>query len=526
MKLRTFRLLLLALLVFNCKNDDSALLRMNNPALTLRETPEIVTLSVDQLRSDPVFVSLVRSQKLADILDGKAVITLDNHVFKLDLKEINKFSGEEYTSYTFNINRGKDSKGLIENLVIENSAGKQQAYILSYQPDEEWIRAYVNNKSPRFKGRVGKEFLNPVQDRKARTASCTRVFIVITTTCPRYTRAPGDDQDFPCEEGSQVISFEDCNSEGGGPGPGGFYDPREEPGLPQGGGPGSGYMVMTGRAAQNMAVTLVKYFLGIPPYDPNAPAYIDWLTERPEEAVEMLLYLQANNFSTESLAFALWAFNYINVNLDVTWDHIRNWFLTPTEGQDHFYDDSYWSDPSLTFPAQSLPSWSAFQAAFPKKNGGQMPSSEVYSLVGGALYNNHLANPIAYSNACAVRVSRGLNYSGVTIPEISGQTEKGADNKNYFLSAKSLNAWMRKTFGTPTGSNHLTGSQGGTNGVNFPNLLQGKKGIYIMIANYPGTNYFGATGHADILESGTCPDNRCYFNPKGGVYYIDVWPLN
>jgi len=61
MKLRTFRLLLLALLVFNCKNDDSALLRMNNPALTLRETPEIVTLSVDQLRSDPVFVSLVRS---------------------------------------------------------------------------------------------------------------------------------------------------------------------------------------------------------------------------------------------------------------------------------------------------------------------------------------------------------------------------------------------------------------------------------------------------------------------------------
>ena len=34
---------------------------------------------------------------------------------------------------------------------------------------------------------------------------------------------------------------------------------------------------------------------------------------------------------------------------------------------------------------------------------------------------------------------------------------------------------------------------------------------------------FQVTGHADILENGTCPDDRCYINPKGGVHFINVW---
>src|SRR5690606_11409992 len=93
---------------------------------------------------------------------------------------------------------------------------------------------------------------------------------------------------------------------------------------------------------------------------------------------------------------------------------------------------------------QNLPSYNDFYSAFPFKNGGMMPSPEVYQLVGGQLYNNHLANPSDYGNACAIRVSKALNYSGVIVPNIPGQTEKGADNKNYFLSAKNLNAWMER----------------------------------------------------------------------------------
>ncbi len=224
--------------------------------------------------------------------------------------------------------------------------------------------------------------------------------------------------------------------------------------------------------------------------------------------------------------FLNWAFNYLIDNPTVTVEQFENWFMVTTNGKDGDYDANYWENPNLVIQQQNLPSYDDFYNEFPLKNGGMMPSSEVYQLVGGQLYNSHLANPSGYSNACAIRVSRALNYSGVIVPNIPGQTEKGADNKNYFLSAKNLNAWMEKTFGKPTGSNRLTGAQGGINGKNFPDLLQDKQGVYIMIANYPGPNYFGATGHADIMENGTCPDDRCYFNATGGVHFINVWELN
>lgn len=197
--------------------------------------------------------------------------------------------------------------------------------------------------------------------------------------------------------------------------------------------------------------------------------------------------------------------------------------MSEVEGPDGEYDAEYWEDPNLTLPQQSLPSFNDYNNAFPKKNGGYMPATEVYQLVGGQLYNSHLANPTAYSNACAIRVSRALNYSGVTIPEIAGQTEKGSDNKNYFLSARNLSAWMEKTFGTPTGTNRITGAQGGTNGENFPALMDNKSGIYIIINAYPGQA--GYTGHADILDNGSC-NGGCYLSPSGGVAYINIWPLN
>ncbi len=46
-----------------------------------------------------------------------------------------------------------------------------------------------------------------------------------------------------------------------------------------------------------------------------------------------------------------------------------------------------------------------------------------------------------------------------------------------------------------------------------------------MIPNYPGNNYFSASGHADLLEDGRCAGS-CYFNAKGGVYSIDIWELD
>jgi hypothetical protein len=58
-----------------------------------------------------------------------------------------------------------------------------------------------------------------------------------------------------------------------------------------------------------------------------------------------------------------------------------------------------------------------------------------------------------YQNACSIRASRALNYSGKSVPIIiqNGiqKTEKSGDNENYILSAKAFNKYMHKTFGLP-----------------------------------------------------------------------------
>ncbi|MES2487936.1 MAG: hypothetical protein V4581_18560 [Bacteroidota bacterium] len=107
----------------------------------------------------------------------------------------------------------------------------------------------------------------------------------------------------------------------------------------------------------------------------------------------------------------------------------------------------------------------------------------------------------------------------------------GADGKYYFLNAKALNKWMRETFGTnpattttPLNANYhyFTGTQGGTNGENYPTLTSGLKGIYSMVSS----NSYWGSGHADLIENGVCVFG-CHFTdtPPAPIDYIDIWVL-
>lgn len=130
----------------------------------------------------------------------------------------------------------------------------------------------MNNKAPVFRRKIWEEILFSGMERKLRTLPCRRTYVMIKASCPRFTQAPGDDQEDDCVAGVEIISFEDCSSQ---PGGGGFYDPKGEISLPIGGAGGSGVTILNGLDAHNMAEILVKYFLDIPPFDPNAPAFID-----------------------------------------------------------------------------------------------------------------------------------------------------------------------------------------------------------------------------------------------------------
>lgn len=157
-------------------------------------------------------------------------------------------------------------------------------------------------------------------------------------------------------------------------------------------------------------------------------------------------------------------------------------------------------------------------------------ADNVYSYIGGAVWQARLSNPNITRNTCAIRLSKALNYSGVIIPNIPGKTFKGADNKYYFLMAKDINKWMRKTFGTnpstsstPYNANHhhFTGIQAGEYGINLPDLLIDKKGIYSLVSNNPTWG----SGHADLLYDDILCGNNCHF-ADAPIDYIDIWILN
>ncbi len=230
----------------------------------------------------------------------------------------------------------------------------------------------------------------------------------------------------------------------------------------------------------------------------------------------------AANVSDKSVEFGYELVVYLILNPSVTSEQIKNWFLTPREGVEDL-SSSNLDELGLTFQQQNLPSFDDFLLAYPSHYDEEYSTSlKMYIAVGGNVLSKYNQGA---RNTCALRVSRAFNYAGISIPEINGVTIKGADNKNYFLVAKNLLSWMKSTFGTPTGDNLLNGAQGGVNGVNFPNLLNGKQGIYIMIPTDSSSNGFDASGHADIYFDNEC-DGECYFSATGGVNKIYFWELN
>ena len=232
------------------------------------------------------------------------------------------------------------------------------------------------------------------------------------------------------------------------------------------------------------------------------------------------------------LPYGSWAINYLSQNPHLSFLAFQNYFMTQPEGTDDSYNQIYWDDPNLFFPQQSLPTFNSFKNAFPKRTDPLYNTAEkLYSSIGGELRNKYNGNPMRFQNTCALRISKALNYSGVTIPAGIDRFQ-GADGKFYFINCNALLIWMKKTFGVPSGTNYLVESQGGVQGLFFPYYLEFKKGIYIMTPNNPDgcptsttpQTGFCASGHADLIENGKC-DGGCHFNAIGGVKEIFIWEL-
>lgn len=269
-------------------------------------------------------------------------------------------------------------------------------------------------------------------------------------------------------------------------------------------------------------------------YDSLSPEQQDWWDTHPDENVLITQYLWQNGFNSQAQAFAFWAIDFLDNNPDTTWEQFENWFMGEPQGQDYFYDASFWNNPNnLNFQQQDLPSYDDFLNGFPQNgNGGFLHGADnIYPLVGGDVLLVRQTYPGNQTkNVCALKVSIALNNSGVIIPNIENQTIEGGGDyagKYFFLNVRALNDWMRVTFGTstpndgfPYNENHVsfTGEQGGVNGQNYPNLVSGLKGIYMLVMPVGSS----LSGHADLIYNNICPSG-CNFQLS--VEHIDIWIL-
>ena len=102
---------------------------------------------------------------------------------------------------------------------------------------------------------------------------------------------------------------------------------------------------------------------------------------------------------------------------------------------------------------------------------------------------------LGFTNACALRMSYSLNYSGVLVTRGLWKTVSGDDKNWYIYRVTDLLKFLTQNFGAPdkTVKNPK------------PKDFQGEKGILVFRVNWGD-----ATGHATLWDGNVCSDH-CYF---------------
>ena len=101
-----------------------------------------------------------------------------------------------------------------------------------------------------------------------------------------------------------------------------------------------------------------------------------------------------------------------------------------------------------------------------------------------------------FTNACAIRMSYTLNYSGA--PVVGGQwsTVSGADKRQYIYRVRDLLTYFRQAFGKADKTiKNLK-----------PTDFAGLRGILVFSVS----GWHDASGHATLWDGRTCSDH-CYF---------------
>ena len=448
----------------------------------------------------------------------------NSYITSIDSTSVTFITVDNVASFTLRINTLDDENYGFSNLVVKSYNGQTEEYIYHYNPDAEWLTAFNSGEKRDYEGEI---FVTDIDGNNL--SSFTNYSKgTIGALCFATIEIPCYGSECPCTDGNgqTIVKIFACNGEnnsggngnGNGPTPPGGFPPTDP--TPPGG--GTNYSDF-------------DYFLM-----DLSPAQKAWFVAPANSSIfsNVYNYLYDQDYSWEAVELMTWAIDFFMQNPNTTWAQFKNWFMGTPEMENIEEIDPNLIQYETPIVQQSLPSLTNWNTYFPKivnQNGSwsAMESPQVYQLAGGTIYNSHLNDTSgAYQNACAIRGSRALLYSGINIPiiKIPGNpprqlTQKGGDNKNYILAATSFEKFMIDTFGdTP---NKLTGADA-NDPQKVKNLLQGKNGIYVIINADPRPSSQGGagySGHVDNIVNGICISGA-YTKPKGGVKSIRIWVLN
>ena len=571
---RRILFLSIVMLLFGCQVEEftiesqkSEIQKINFQRFTLEsirsKNPEILSFSNE---------ALIEAKQRKIDKQGR----LTNNSYEIDTTSVIYINYEDHSTYTFTVVTDPNAI-LLQNIVVADTPEGLYSYLAEYDLKVPIAQIKQDELGSNIKEAHFYELENPDSDNSRNTVCFHFGHYEDVNKCQGELVTPGENPGCFNADGSPktvkefVIGFSVCGESSGGngggtnpDGPGGSYPGTPSPGSGAGGGgngsapyvppangnpgnpssngpqdPGTGINPGGGGSGGGPKKPLITH----PLYIPVPPRTLDtflfylsvaqqawWNNASNSSAKQMISdFLVSYSYNDYSIGFGKWAIDYFRAHPNTTATQFQNWFMTPNEGKDGDYDAAFWENPNLSFEHPDLPSWNDFDAAYPKNPDGtyMMGADNVYSHVGGAVWQARLQNPSRTTNTCALKVSIALNYSGVIIPQIITTqnrpgTIQGADGKYYFLNARALNAWMRETFGVfPENPNHynFTAGDGGINGENFPTLVSGIRGIYSLVT----PNNPGVTGHADILNASNCAAG-CNFNIA--IEYIDIWHLD
>lgn len=146
----------------------------------------------------------------------------------------------------------------------------------------------------------------------------------------------------------------------------------------------------------------------------------------------------------------------------------------------------------------------SFGAAWNKFLEIRVDVSDVGNKIGGKVQDN-ISSGI-FQNACPIRMSYVLNYTGISIPlRDKYKVVSGGDKKYYIYRVNDMVDFLKSRFGKP--DIIVQNPQ--------PDSFYGKQGIIV----FEGVGWSNAVGHVTLWNGNVCSDD-CHFigSPDNGTF--------